>query len=488
MLEKKKNFQLGLAVAALGFLAVACGTAGENTGFGRGPTGIAPAPGGTAAAAAAAGVGTGSLTGGATGTATVNPDLAGTLLPGLLKRNILATGTPLASNAPTRLGLGEFGTLGQRAVVVQGNLNGISQGRVTLLPRNPGNPDGNGNIQISGVGSELSNPFGLAVRPSGGSDEIIVTNQVNVGNLGQVVRIRAIQESGAATISTAGLTNLNAPFDIALDGNFAFVCENFPVTGRVLRIDLDNADPAAATTEILTGLTNATALALDTSSGRRLLYVVENGFTGGGALGRVLRVDLDDPGFPLSGGTAASPGVTQIGVQAGEVPFAFPFDVAVDNFGNLIISEGLTYNPLDGTIGGNTPGQGRIRVLQAPPPLPAALPPTPESRLVLRGLTSTRGLSVIAENPAGTVNTVFFVEGVNTASTVRQLTFNNTDGAIFRHLILDQDDGGGGTLGPILNPFDTLFDLGSTTPLVPANLKYSIGFNGGVQGRVRDVR
>jgi len=485
MTGKNRNYALGATVSVLGFLAVACGTAGENTGFkppenrisNSGAAAAAAAASTAAAAAAGVGSGTGNLTGGIGGTAVVNVNFPATAATGLTVRNMLPTNDPGgASNAPTRMALGDFGgTLGRRAAVVQGFKLGVGQGRVTLLPQNPGDPAGTGNVVLTpplAFNPGLFSPFALAIPAGGGS--VFVTDGISGGQNGRLVRIDNIQDSGAATFTQVGPTNLVSPLDIVLDGNFALICEYSTVAGGggIRRIDLTNG----TATTLVTGLNFPSSMVLDTTAGRRLLYVTENLVGFSGAQGGVLRINLNDPNFVAGGGPVANSAYTPIPPQGTDPIYANPFDLAIDPFGNIVVTEGLTLNVVDGTFTA-PPGNGRIRVIQRNGPTDPLTSNT--SRMVLTGLTGTRGPSLIAEDAAGAANTVFFVEGSGFASSLRQLTFQNNDGGIFRHLILDQGQ---------QNPLDALFDPGSATPLVPTNVKYTVQFNGGAQGAVRDVR
>lgn len=486
MTGKNRKYALGAAVSVLGFLAVACGTAGENTGFrppvqrggGQGAAAAAAAgPGVAAAAAAGVGSGTGNLTGGIDGTAIVNTAFPATVATGLVVRNSLpANDIGGASNAATRLAMGDFGaTLGRRAALVQGFKLGVGQGRVTLLPQNPGDPPGTGNVVLTpplAFNPGLFSPFALAIPAGGGS--IFVTDGVSGGLNGRLVRIDNIQDNGAATFTQVGPTNLISPLDVVLDGDFALVCEFSSQAGGggIRRIDLTNG----TATPLVTGLNFPSSMVIDNNAGRRVLYVTENlaGFSG--AQGGVLRINLNDPNFVLGGGPVANSAYTPIAPQVGDPQYSNPFDLAIDPFGNIVVTEGLTLDVVAGTFTA-APGNGRIRVIRRNPAVDPLTSNT--SRMVLTGLTGTRGPSLIAEDATGDANSVFFVEGAGLATSLRQLTFRNTDGGIFRHLILDQGQ---------QNPLDTLFDPGSATPLVPTNVKYTIQFNGGAQGAVRDIR
>lgn len=485
-----KKFTLtAAAVAGLGYL-VGCGTAGNNTGF-QDPGGGIASLGGSAAAAAAASTttttGTGGLTGGSTGSAVVNPTLAATVATGLTISNMLSTTLAGAGNSPTRLALVNFGgaVLGTRPIVVQGFNLGIGQAFVTILTRNPETTPGTSNIRITNnnlgtfaaPANNLQSPFGLMVD---GTD-IFVTNQFGTGLQGSVVRINGVSDTGVARFDLMGTANLLNPIDIVNDGNFLYVAE-FQATGAGGQIRKINKT-TGATSILLANVNFPSSLVFDTSNGRRLLYVAENQAGSSGANGGIIRVDLGATGGFVEGsgvltGVNPSPGVSFINPQTvgglPEAAYANPFDLAIDDVGNVIITEGYSI-----AAGAPNPSanQGRIRVIQKSAAPPAA--PTTTSRIILSGLGGTRGPSVIREDAAGDVNTVFFTEGVATAQTLRQVTFRNTDAGIFRHLLLDTGK---------QNPLDTLFDAGTAgPPVTAANVKYTVNFNN-AQGQVIDVR
>lgn len=489
----KRTLSAAVALTALGYL-VGCGTSGDNTGFKPSNPPLSGGGGGLTTGGTTTGGTTGGLTGGATGSASVNPDLTATAATGLTLTNMLPTNQPGgASNAPTRLGIGDFGgTLGTKVVVVQGHGNGPAQGRVTLLPRNPDNTPGTTNILLNRVAGTpapptltLTDPFGLMVE----SGRIYFTNGFQPALQGSVVRISNVQANGDATFDVVGtvgvnpLQNLANPIDIARDGNFLYVAEYQARGGggRIRRIDETNG-----TVDTLVDSVNfPSALAMDTSNGRRLLYIAENGNTSGsGAQGGVARVDLNTfvAGTALTQGgvgNTASPGVTFIQPQGGDAAYVNPFDLAVDDTGNVVVTEGLTLSVGVTPVSMTAPiSQGRIRVIQRTA-AGGTLPTT--SRIVLQGLTGTRGASIVREDATGDAVTVFFVDGpTGLNSNLRQLTFRTNDGAIFRHLLLDSGK---------FNALDTLFDAGSGgPPAVATNVKYTVGFLGGAQGQVIDVR
>jgi hypothetical protein len=245
-----------------------------------------------------------------------------------------------------------------------------------------------------------------------------------------------------------------------------------------------SVDPtgAVASTPLITGLNFPSSVVVDNSNGRRLLYVTENASAGAGNNGRVLRFDLavfPRGSAPFAVGGAPTTGVTNIQPLTGEQPYLFPWDLAVDGSGNVVVSDGFSYNA-DAPVGFSAPqGQGSIRVISRAGGAPAIT-----SRTVVRGLTGPRGLTLLDEGTAGDDNTLFFVDGAQGQNSfLRQLTFRNTDGAIYRFLTLANPNNS-------QNAFDTVFDVGSTTttPTVAPNVKFTANFFSPTQGSVFDVR
>ena len=493
----KKFSMAAVALTALGYL-VGCGTAGNNTGFEAPPDGFTPptatgTSSSSAAAASSSSSTTSGLTGGATGSSTVNPNLPATAATGLTISNMLPTtgGAGGATNAPTRLGIGNFGALGDKVVVVQGNGNGIGQGRVVLLPRNPDATAGSSNIltvRTSGTPApptlSVQDPFGLLVE----SSTIYFTNNFRTAGAGSVVKVSNIIAGGNAQFDVVGVDgaanpfqNLNNPIDVVRGGtNILFVAEYRARGGggQIRRIN-----ESTGLVDVLVADVNfCSSMVLDTSGGRNFLYLAENGNnSGSGNFGGIARVDLSTfiPGTSLTtGGVGSTPstGVTFIPPVTGQPAYANPFDLAVDDVGNVAVSEGISMAG-DLTTFAAPVSQGRIRVIAGN----SGGTPATTSQLVLDGLTGTRGVSIVREDSGGAANTVFFIEGPQGLnSTTRQVTFTNTNGAIFRHLLLDSGR---------LNALDTLYDAGSTTaPVVAPNLKTTISFLGTTQGQVLDIR
>ncbi|MBN9415833.1 MAG: hypothetical protein J0I12_10380 [Candidatus Eremiobacteraeota bacterium] len=480
-----KRFTLAAGmVLTMGYL-VGCGTRGENTGFGDKSTGGgAPSLSG-AAAAGTAGTG-GSITGGVTGTATVNSAFPSTTVTGLTISNMLATitgggGGAGANVAATRLGFGNFGG-GVRPVVVQGFGAG-TLGRVSILPRNPEATPGTSNILLApNVGTaspqSLTNPFGLLVDGS----TIYVTEGATSGATGRIIRYTGINTTTGQCTGDQIAIGLNRPVDIAKDGNFLYVAE-FGATGvgngQVTRIDLSTTPPTVVRPYIAS-VSFCSSLVTDTANGHHFLYVAENAAGVGGTNGSVTRIDLST--F-ASGTGLTGTGVQQILPATGQTAYSNPYDLAVDGFSNVVITEGL--NAVADQINPSSTG-GAIRVITG------GTTPAITSQVVLQnstsgstsGLSALRGISLFNEDSTGTVLTGFFTEGPPTAltSTLRQVTFRASDAAIFRHLILDSGK---------QSPLDTLFDQGDTSasPVIRPNVKYTQGaFGTAGQGQVLDVR
>ncbi len=475
-----------LQAAFIGLLAGALMGCGATSNTARSPSGLASAGGGgTGGGAAATGSG---ITGGATGASSVNVNFAASNIATLLAaRDMLSSQISGASNAPTRLGITDFGgTLGVRPAVVQGNRLGVGQGRLTIMARNPNAvTPGQGNVILpsgtsTGDGLPLTSPFDLFVDPLL-AGRLFITDQVNAGNTGRLIRVTAVTETGA-DFDQVGLTDLRTPLDVCrFDATAVLVCEyraEVPGGGQIRRIDVSGTGTDGTTDVFLTGVPFPSSIV---SSGGGIFYIACNGNGSAGQFGGVIRVDTGAAGFTVGqaafNGGVPEPGITLVTPGGGEPAYAFPFDLKIDNNGNVIVAEGGTYNPDTGDLTA-TPGQGRIRVISA---AQAALP-NPTSRLVLSGspadsITFARGPSLTEED--ATVDSLFFVEGVGLTTSLRQLTFDTQTGAIFRHLILDTGE---------LNPLDTLFDVGNVGLSVPVNVKYTVNFNGGTNGKVIDVR
>jgi hypothetical protein len=500
---KKFTLAAGL-VLSLGYL-VGCGTRGENTGFGENRGG-----GGAASlsnSAAAAGTGGNLITGGTSGTGTVNDAFPLTVVTGLTVSNMLSTaGGSGNSNPPTRLGVCNLTNLpGQRVVAVQG-FGVAGQGRVVIMPRNPESVPGTSNVVLNptGAGSDasavqnLNNPFGLLVD---GQTIYITDNSTNPAG-GRIMVYDTVESTGVCRgrqiLTTPPLAN---PVKILKDGNFLYVAENQPrgAGGRIRKIDLTKPFTGDPTNSfiLIDNVNNPTSMAFDKSSGRNLLYIAENGASSAtGAQGGIARVNLNTSPFnaivaavpvgtltTLADPAVASPGVTFI--SAGTTAFNFPFDIAADAFGNVVTTEGVQaatvglVNPntitgrirvIPGTVTGGNPGNSAVMVLQNAPPGSSV------------GVTASRGVSLNAEDSTGTILSAFFTEGSGLTTTLRQLTFRTSDGAIFRHLQLDSGK---------IAPLDTLFDAGDTgaTPVIRPNVKYTVGsFNGGANGAILDIR
>ena len=506
MSSQIKKFTLAAAaVLTLGYL-VGCGTRGENTGFGDKKTGLAVGLGSGSSSSTT--TTTGGLTGGTSGTATVNDAFPLTAATGLtISPMFSTTGGTGNSNPPTRLAFGNFGgTLGTRVVCVQG-FGVATGGRVILMPRNPETTAGTSNLVLNPTraGSDaaavqaLTNPFGLLVE----NDTIFITDLSTSAANGRLMVYDQVQADGTCRgrqiLTTPPLSN---PVKIVKDGNVLYVAENSPrgAGGRIRRIDLTKpfTDPTNSFI-VIDNVNNPTGLALDKFNGRNLLYIAENGATSAsGATGGIAVVNMTVSPFnatsvptPLgtltttAGGATASPGVYFVTTPVTPpTPFNFPFDIAVDNAGNVVTTEGVSaatnlVNPTFQT--------GRIRVIRGT--ATGGLPAT-SATMVLQNaapgssvaIQASRGVNLKNEDGTGTVISAFFTEGIGLTTTLRQLTFRSTDGAIFRHIQLDSGK---------IAPLDTLFDVGDTasTPPIAPNVKYTVGsFNGGTQGQVFDVR
>jgi len=502
MSNNLKKFTLAAGfVVTLGYL-VGCGTRGENTGFKDSSTGPVTGLGSGAAAAASGTTGSG-LTGGTTGTPVVNDAFPLTLGTGLTISNMLAiSGGSGNSNTPTRLAFATITALGATRVAAVQGLGIAAAGRVVLMPRNPEAPPGTSNIVLNptGTGSDtlalqgLNNPFGITVD----GQQIFITDQSTSPTLGRIMVYDNIAADGVCRGRQILTTPpLASPVKIIKSGNFLFVAENAPRGGggRIRKIDLTKPFTGDATNSVIIvdNVNNPTSIVLDVSGGRNFLYIAENGAgSASGATGGIDRVNLNTPPFNTTGaslttvalGTIATPGVEFIapGTTAPVTAFNFPFDIAVDSFGNVVTTEGVSV----ATTGLVTPTfqTGRIRVIRG-----GATPIATAATMVLQnappgsavGITGSRGVSLHNEDGTGTVLSAFFTEGPSLTTTLRQLTFRTTDGAIFRQIQLDSGK---------LFPLDTLFDVGTTTaPIVAANVKYTIGsFNGGTNGQILDVR
>ena len=478
-----------LQAALIGLLAGALMGCGATSNTAKSTTGLASAgPGGTGGGAPATGSG---ITGGATGASTVNVNFPASNIDSLLANlDMLSTQITGASQSATRIVRTDFGgTVGVRAAVVQGYLSEDFQ--ITLLAKDPNAvTPGQGNIilnegNFNTVLTGLRSPFDLFVDPANPA-VLFATNNFTANN-GSLVRISGITATTAVVEQVSNVGSMQFPIDIVRDGNFLYVAEfGSAGVGQIRRFDL--TDPLNPVVDVLiTGILAPTSLAMDRTGGRRTLYVALNS---GGQLstgqGGVLRLDLTDAdatgGDTLAnaqaeGWAVAVQGLDTVPANNADTTYQNPFDLAIDDAGNVVVCEGGPFDPATGAFTGGG-GFGRLRVIERGQGDPLVL--TPRSRLVLQGdgspngLANLRGPSMIIESADNNVNTVFFVEGVGLNSTLRQLTFDNQTGAIFRHLILHAG---------ALNPLDTEFD-----PAATINVKYSAGFNTPNQGRVIDVR
>ena len=495
MSSQIKKFTLAAAaVLTLGYL-VGCGTRGENTGFGD--TARGPVLSGSSSSSSSSGSSGGGLTGGATGSATVNDAFPITAATGLTISNMLATsGGSGNSNPPTRLAFGTFSSLGTRRVLAVQGLGVAAAGRVVIMPRNPEAPAGPSNVVLdpSGTGSDastksLNNPFGILVE----GETVFITDNSTTLNAGRLFMYDQITATGVCRAQQILTTPpLSSPVDMVKDGDFLYVAENAPRGGggQIRKIDLTKPlTDATNSVVIVQNVNNPVSIALDKSSGRRLLYISENGAgSASGAQGGIARVDLSVGLFATTGdsltttalGSTATTGVTFIAPGTGGA-FNFPFDLAVDAFGNVVTTEGVSVVST-GLVSPNFQA-GKIRVIPGATPANTAITvlqnAAPGSTVAVTG---SRGVSLNPEDGTGTVVSAFFTEGAALTTTTRQLTFRTTDGAIFRHLQLDSGK-------PF--PLDTLWDPGDAglTPPVAPNLKYTVGaFNGGTLGQILDIR
>lgn len=486
---------------------VGCGTRGENTGFSEGQN-RRGGPSGSSSSSSSSSSGTttgGAITGGSSGTASVNDAFPLTLATGLTASRMLAlSGASGNSNPVSRLAFCNLASLpGRRVAAVQG-FGVATGGRVVIFPRSPEATPGTSSVVLNPVGSgsdapgvqALTNPFGILVD----GEQIFITDQAVSPTLGRLMVYDNIQANGTCRgrqlVTTPPLAN---PVKILKDGNFLFVAENQPrgAGGRIRKINLAKAFNDPTNSFILIDNVNSpTSMAPDKSAGRNFLYIAENGAgSASGAQGGVARVDLRTTPFnaivaatPVgtlttsAGGNAASSGVAFI--SAGSTAFNFPFDLAADAYGNVVTTEGLSaaatglVNPsflsgrvrvIPGSVSGGAPGNSSVMVLQNAAPGSAVR------------VTASRGLCLNAEDGTGAVVSAFFTEGTGLTTTLRQLTFRTNDGAIFRHLQLDSGK---------LNPLDTLFDAGGgSAPVTRPNIKYTVGaFGGGTNGQVLDIR
>jgi len=474
-----------LQAAFIGLLAGALMGCGATSNTARPSTGLASAGGGgTGGGAAATGSG---ITGGATGASTVNVNFAASNIDSLLANlDMLSTQIAGASLSPTRIVRGTFGGgIGVRAAVIQGYR--ATNGQLTLLAKDPNAvTPGQGNIILTNAnttGVDLINPFDLFADTVNVGD-LFATNNFGTGNIGSLVRITGITTTTADIQQVSAVANLFNPISIARDGTFVYVAEfGGAGVGQIRRFDL--TDPVNPVVDVLiSGLQFPSSLAMDTTGGRRTLYVAINNAPLGVGQGGVLRLDLTDAGVDDDGTDDLAEAQTEgwarvVTPQEAGAPgqHQFPFDLAIDDAGNVVVCEGGAFDAGTGQFTGGQ-GFGRLRVIERAQGDPGVAAPT--SRLVLQGdggpngFSNLRGPSVIIESPDNNVNTVFFVEGVGQTSTLRQVTFNNQTGAIFRHLILHSGE---------INPLDTEFD-----PIDTINVKYSAGSNTPNQGRVIDVR
>ncbi len=398
---------------------------------------------------------------------TVNPGFpASNAVPPLLKTSLLPNGV-----TATRLALANFGgSLGVRPAVVAGYNNGDNNGQLILLERHPtpGNP-GQTNVVLPGGGSSgnalpLSHPFELIASGS----TLFLTDRFNVVDGGRVVRVTNIDENGAE-FNTVGPSDLGHPVALLRDGNFLYVAEYESVAdgGKIRRIDISGGANDGDSDVLVSGLAFPSSMVLDTSNGRRMLYVAQNGLPVGSSA--ILRIDLNTF-TPGSGPT--SPGVANVvpleGGSSGQ-----PFDLATDGIGNVVATEGLRIDPVNFTVLGQPSALGRIRVIERGQGSPTVT--NPSSRLVLNTLDPAAGPTLIQQGDAN-VNTLFFTTGNLGSGSVRQVAFNNQTGGIFSHLVLD--------FGSDFVALDTLLDLNTT----PVNLKYTRNFTSPLGGPVIDLR
>lgn len=493
MSQNRKKFTLACAVGILAALSVACGTRGNNvdnnnpgqlilTGTGTGTT--TGTTTGTATSNAAS-----RLTGGTTGSPTVNPSASPTPLTGLVTTNLITQQFTGSGNPLTRLTAASINGF-QVALAAQSNGLTTTNPIGEVIPRTLGDVNVPLAVPIAATtGTAVQNsgtivsPFDLLV--AGGA--VFLTDGMLIPNNGRVLRVNGVDPAtGNAQVDIVA-TGLSSPIDMIFDpdansGSGLIYVANYQPPGSQGTGSISFVDPAgtgAAASALVTGLNSVSSMALDRSNNRRFLWVCENQASGLGDNGRVIRINLADPNFTagaaintLTGNGAAA----IVSVPQGQA-FLNPWEVEVDAFGNVVISEGMTYQISPPSFSA-TQGVGRIRVI----PTTGAETTPPAATTVLTGLTGPRGLSVVEEGPAGgaltgTDDTVFFVNGaLGQQSEARQVTFRN-DGGIFSYLSL-------ATVGQ--NALDTLFDPGDAD--TPSNLKVTVGFIQAPNGQVVDIR
>lgn len=487
MATYSRKTTLAASVAFIALFTAACGTSNSNfnppddngttTGTVTGGTGSGTTTGGTTTST---GGNTSQLTGGFTG---LTPQVAvsGSASPSPVT---LTASNQLSSASSTQTGgnqavselLGplDLGTLGVYTMAVQG-FGLTNQGQLTFVPQTPDTTTpGTGNIVITGDTANSAVKVTDAYPALLGSDgSIFVADQVRSANLGRLLRVTGVSATGANVAVLT--TTLNAPISLAQNGNSLYVAQYVAQGsggqgggGSVRRIDLTTG----TVSDLVTNLQYPSSIVFD--QGRNFLYIAENGNgASSGAQGGVLRIDLATfvAGSAYSG-TTPSAGVTPIPVTAGDAAYVNPYDLAIDGNGNVVISEGLTLNWSQASIQNAQISQGSIRVIPAG---------GTASKLVQTGMTATRGLTVVNEgsDSVGQVVTAFFTEGSpgSQNSSVRQLMFRVTDGAIYRNNQIDNGQ---------FSPLGTAYDPGTSSRV--RSLKYGTGFLVPTQGQVRDLR
>ena len=452
---KIKSKYIGGLGAALLLVAVGCGGGGGGEGAGVGRSlgaGNSPAGGG----------------GNPTVSGSVNPSFpASPIVPALTKTSLSPAGL-----TATRLAQADFGgALGARPVMVGGYNNGDNNGRLILLESNPtpGNP-GQGNVVLpsgtsTGDALPLSHPFDVIASGS----TLFLTDRFNAVDGGRVVRVTNITETGA-DFDQVGPTNLGHPIAMVRDGNFLYVAEyeHSSDGGKIRRINVSGGAGDGNSDVLMSGLDFPSSMVLDTTGGRRILYVLQNGIPTTSS--NLLRVDLNTF-TPGSGPT--SPGVVGVAPRTGDPGMTHPFDLAIDSSGNVAVTEGLRIDPVNFSVLGQPSVFGKVRIVERGQGNPSVVNPT--SRFILGVLDPACGPTLVTQGSAD-VNSLFYVTGNAGTGSARQVSFNNQTGAIFSHLVLD--------FGTDFVPLDTLLDF-NTSPL---SLKYTRNFITPLGGPVVDLR
>ena len=336
--------------------------------------------------------------------------------------------------------------------VVQGFGLGANLGSVNLV-----GGTGIGGVLLTGViGSTslpatLTNPFDGLQDPSG---NILVRSGFGLTGQGTVLRYNApIDSAGVANsvidlVASAGVGPLTNPtFVLATDANTVFVSEYAGVgAGGQVRKFVINGNLVTQSV-FLASVTNPAGLASDGT----YLYVCSSGATG---IGKVYKVPLTATG--ANGATAST-------IQAPSPGFNYPWRVAVDGAGGVLVGQGFFIDNSTGiSFGSAGPFNGGLYYVT---PAQSSVA-QPSAALVMGGIGPVAGMGWRSDSGQTMVS---LSEGVNGGS-VRQVNLLQATAEPVQHLVLATN-----LLFPVSAP---LFP--ATTVLCPS---IKVGVHGGVAGQ-----